>query len=76
MLIPKKLAAGMHLIAIKSIIGRNKQGMVHIYIHQFSQQSVNVTALALRVLILIGSDSLETQTQIQRITLRRGDGDH
>lgn len=76
MLTRKKLAAGMHLIAIKSIIGRNKQGMVHIYIHQFSQQSGNVTALALRVLILIGSDSLETQTQIQRITLRRGDGDH
>lgn len=73
MLIPKKLAAGMYLITNKSIIGRNSQGMVHIYIHQFIQQSVNVT---IRVLILIGSDSLEKQTHIQRITLWRGDGYH
>lgn len=76
MLIPKKLAAGMYLITIKSIIGRNKQGMVDIYIHQFIQHSVTVTTLAIRVLILIGSDSLEKQTHIQRIILRRGDSYH
>lgn len=50
--------------------------MLHIYIHQFIQHSVNVTTLAIRVLILIGSDSLEKQTHIQRIILQRGEGYH